>query len=215
MFPDCGHHPFPLLNHQGEKALVSSAAIHRAGQETAHAMLRQAINQVTGDTEPIISRSEAGKPYLPEHPDLFISISHSREMAIVALAGIPIGVDLESCDRVVSHLEISRRYFSSSEDTFLAAQTPGAQGSVFMDLWMAREAAAKCSGAGLAGCLEGASCELEFGGVTAIRTTQGRFLLNFVDLGGPWRACVAAEMEGLEIQRLRWPLEDEGLWKIP
>lgn len=58
----------------------------------------------------IIGTQQSGKPYI-EHPvcSLHISLSHTQHFAVCGVAGAPIGVDVESCERhVVDIPKISR-----------------------------------------------------------------------------------------------------------
>ncbi|MFA6948825.1 MAG: hypothetical protein WCQ72_07575 [Eubacteriales bacterium] len=50
---------------------------------------------------PVICRTELGKPYFRDHPDIFFSFSHSGELAVCALGNAALGVDAER-KRVIS-----------------------------------------------------------------------------------------------------------------
>jgi phosphopantetheinyl transferase len=214
IFPDSNHKGFPLDEYQGAESSASIPGINGEGRNVAGRILRRAITELTLDTKVLLSRTAQGKPYLPAHPEIQISIAHSRDIGVVTLAGVPVGVDLESSARSVSHAAIARRYFSEAESSYLSTQDDDRQRSLFLDLWMARESAAKCSGVGLAGSLEGARCVWDSESVTAIETRQGRFSLTYVDLWGPWRVCVAIQGAPLPVHSLCWPRENEGHWKL-
>ena len=102
-----------------------------------------------------ISRTERGKPYFANCPELFFSVSHSEAYWVCAFAELPIGVDIqfhsrlkhESEEKFLQRLKsIGRRFFHPSEATYLEeAQTKDR----FFFLWTARESYVKWTGKGI------------------------------------------------------------------
>lgn len=94
-----------------------------------------------------IVRDEQGKPRFESLP-LFFSISHSRDVCVVALCKENIGVDLEFSDSSRDIFGLSERFFSRCEHAaLLDSKDPRAS---FFALWTKKEAHAKLLGSGLA-----------------------------------------------------------------
>ncbi len=117
-------------------------------------LLRKTLSQYTGhDPRELEFRYNAhGKPSLktPVEPPLEFSVSHTRGLAVCAVAlGDPLGVDVER-DRTVSNpLEIARRFFAPAEAAALEKLPVERRGAAFIELWTLREAFVKARGVGL------------------------------------------------------------------
>lgn len=98
-----------------------------------------------------ISRSDSGKPYLPEHPDLHFNLSHSGDWVAIAISEEgPVGVDIEHPRRRRSWRAIARQYFHPAEVSLLQTlKTPEAERE-FYRLWTLKEAFFKGRGTGIA-----------------------------------------------------------------
>ncbi len=85
------------------------------------------------------------------------SLSHSGGHLVLAWAAVPVGVDLET--RVPAEPErLAVRFFSAADAAVVGAADAAARGEVFRRQWVAKEAALKVRGGGLAGQLERAVC---------------------------------------------------------
>lgn len=112
-------------------------------------LLGQLLN--TGPARVNIATHEHGKPFLPDNPGLFFNISHSRTLALIALARHPVGVDVEYLPRHVDFAAVMRRFFSDSErDEWLKFSVPSRQHAFFRG-WTRKEALLKATGEGIAG----------------------------------------------------------------
>ena len=60
-----------------------------------------------------IAYGEKGKPYLPEFPGLYFSLSHSGDYAALALSCHPVGVDIQE-ERAVSE-GLQKKYYTKEE----------------------------------------------------------------------------------------------------
>lgn len=63
--------------------------------------------------EPLIALDGSGKPYLPETPEIHISLSHTRGAVAVAVSENPVGIDLEHPRRVSDR--VAARCFTGRE----------------------------------------------------------------------------------------------------
>ncbi len=98
-----------------------------------------------------IANREHGKPYLPDFPDLHFNISHSRNLALIAIARQPVGVDVEYLHRSVDYSSIMRRFFSSAEQADWERYPVPSPAEAFFRGWTRKEAILKATGEGIAG----------------------------------------------------------------
>lgn len=109
-------------------------------------LLRKAFNQLGFDAFPDLSFSESGKPYLSDHPDFGVSLSHSGHLVACALgAGVQTGIDVQ--EQAEPDLESYQSSFSAAE--WNQIQQDHSPQQAFYRLWARKEAVAKADGAGL------------------------------------------------------------------
>ena len=131
-----------------EEALALVSGERRAlalRQPTEDALLRSLaggvlLRRFLGDAP--LSYGPHGKPFLPGGPGF--SLSHGGELAVLALDGGEVGVDVESARRPW-RTRTAERMFRPEER---AALRPG-DGEGFFTLWTRKEAVLKCCGEGL------------------------------------------------------------------
>lgn len=95
-------------------------------------------------------RPENGKPRLAGG-ELEFNISHSGSEVCIAVARIPVGIDIEQSTRIVDAKAIAGRYFMPSESAAVAAA--GDSHAAFLRIWVTKEAVVKMTGEGLAHAL--------------------------------------------------------------
>lgn len=151
----------------------------------SHAALRAILGNYT--SEPLdFARAEHGKPYLPAVPKLKFNLSHSHEMALVAVArDIEVGVDVEWLRPLEECMTIAERFFPPSEAAALAEVPAGEREMEFFRRWTRIEAKLKARGIGL----YGAGLELD-----------GDWSVLPVDVGAEYTASVAANCAGITVQ---------------
>ena len=81
-----------------------------------------------------------GKPTLPGGPQF--SLSHSGQLAVLAVSDAPVGIDVEKPRPVRD--TVARRYFREDELAWMAGDEKR-----FFHLWTRKEAVLKCCGRGL------------------------------------------------------------------
>lgn len=113
---------------------VADASPH----DTAWALLADAMDAM-GDAIATytLCRTPLGKPYFSEEGAPHFSLSHTKALAVCALAHTPIGIDTEPQDRVVSPA-VARRFLC------------GAPPSEALLAWTKRESYGKLTGEGVA-----------------------------------------------------------------
>jgi len=153
----------------------------------AHAALRGILRNFTA--APLeFAAAEHGKPYLPGVPELKFNLSHSHEMALVAVAlEVDVGVDVERLRPMRDYQAVAERFFPPAEAAVLAAAPPAARKREFFRLWTRIEAMLKARGIGL----YGAGTDL-----------AGEWTVEPIDAGARFAAAVAATRAGMAV-RLR------------
>ena len=148
----------------------------------SHAALRAILATYTA--APLdFAMAEHGKPYLPAFPDLRFNLSHSHDMALVAVTrGMEIGVDVERFRPMQECMAIAERFFPPLEAAELAAVPPEGREVEFFRLWTRIEAKLKARGIGL----YGAGQELD-----------GEWTVVPIEVGPEYSASVAANCAGL------------------
>ena len=108
-------------------------------------LIKKILTEDFGIENPIISRNEKGQPII-ENTDIFISISHSGDLAVAAADRKPIGIDAEKikprnlklAEKIC--LPEEKEYIFSSEDNIL---------NRFYEIWTGKEAYFKKTGTGI------------------------------------------------------------------
>ena len=110
-------------------------------------LLRQLIARATGrGAASLTFRYNAyGKPELE---DIHFNVSHSANVAVIALATAPIGIDVESIDPTAEVMSLARTAFSSDECAALSAMPPDDRVPAFFRGWARKEAYLKLLGTG-------------------------------------------------------------------
>ena len=96
----------------------------------------------------ILGHNDEGAPYLPQHPELRVSISHCRSAVAVAVSDSgPVGIDVESRRRISEGL-VERVCNEGEKAVVRAAADPT---MTFLRLWTKKEAVLKMRGTGIRG----------------------------------------------------------------
>jgi 4'-phosphopantetheinyl transferase len=144
----------------------------------AHAALRLFLSRCL-DIHPTTVRYENGahgKPRLgPGLPSLDFNLSHSGELAVLAVArDRSIGVDVEQVRDVPDSLSIAVTHFSATERQVLQSLPPGEQRAAFFRCWTRKEAVIKAVGEGLSRALDSFDVDLAPGSLSALTRFDGR-----------------------------------------
>jgi 4'-phosphopantetheinyl transferase len=90
-----------------------------------------------------------GRPRLVGQPELHFNLSHSEPVAAVALAHVPVGVDVEVLRPRRALDRLAARLLPPDELECYAGRSPEEQLRAFYRCWTAREAVAKARGTGV------------------------------------------------------------------
>lgn len=130
----------------GEEEKIS----HSRQSEAARRLLAQALDERipgrTGDLH--LEKDESGKPFLPEYPQIHVSISHSGPFAACAVGDAPVGVDIQIWKKGVSLEKVGRK-LHPEERRALSEAEEEERIRIFYDIWVRKESFLKAVGTGL------------------------------------------------------------------
>ena len=137
------------------EALAVMAPAVRKASLCGEALAKQAIATAWGIAieEIQIKKDPKGKPYEVNHPDIFFSISHSRDKAVCAVHTSAVGVDIEYIRPVNKRL--FAKCCTDKEQRYVEkADTEEEMSRRFLTLWTLKESYLKYTGQGLSGGLK-------------------------------------------------------------
>lgn len=115
---------------------------HEREAEAKLALLRKAFGTDAGVT---LSHDENGAPYIPSRPDIYISLSHSRDNCVLAVSPIHIGIDVENWRPQLNR--VAPKFLTPAELKILETLTDDDTRAVFLlKAWTAKEATFKAAG---------------------------------------------------------------------
>jgi len=142
----------------------------RIAWRRSRASLRELLARYVGvDARSLQIDAEAGgKPVLRGRRVPHFNVSHSRDVAVYALATNPVGVDVElmrgaGAPRRRDHVALARRAFGAPVAEGLAELDQGTREREFLRLWTRHEAALKLAGRGIGAGLDHVSADAWIG----------------------------------------------------
>jgi 4'-phosphopantetheinyl transferase len=183
-----------------------------AARGTLREVLGRALEIVPADVR--FRFAAHGKPELdpdcaPLARELRFNISHSGDRALIGLARVEVGADIE---RVKTRRtdDIVRRFFAAGEQQRLFQFAAPQREAAFFRLWTCKEAFLKVTGEGLSRSTR--SYEIELDGAearllwaTGIPDAASRFTVFPLEPGTGYAAALVAEGQRLAVRHFRWP----------
>lgn len=175
-----------------ERARAARLALHDPLRRfvVARGRLREILGHVTGvaPEEVRFRYGRSGKPSLADPSEPRFSVSHSGDLALVALhPWLELGVDVERLRPFPSADRIARRFFTENERRVFGGLPAAEHERAFFICWTRKEACAKALGGDLVPAL-------------------GRFEVAF----GPGEPARLLRIDGDEGAAVRWTLADLG-----
>ena len=162
---------------EAARAAKFHTAILASRYLAAHGALRAILARYT-TARLDFAVQEKGKPYLRLAPEVRFNLSHSHEVALVAVAlEIEVGVDVEKLRPLPEFAAIAERFFPATADR----PTDEAD---FFRCWTRVEAVLKARGVGL---------------FDSSNDREGEWTLEEIDAGEGFAAAVAAEGTGIAV----------------
>jgi 4'-phosphopantetheinyl transferase len=144
----------------------------------SHAALRTILADHT-DARLDFAVSGTGKPFLPGAPHVKFNLSHSREMALVAVTlEVEVGVDIEWIRPMPDYRDIAERFFPPSEAPQVTDEAD------FFRRWTRLEAVVKACGTGVYGLAV---------------VPDGEWTIEELDAPTGYSAAVAAPRAGMRV----------------
>ncbi|MGZ6123552.1 MAG: 4'-phosphopantetheinyl transferase family protein, partial [Myxococcales bacterium] len=174
----------------------------------ARGILREVLGRALGcgPSEVQFGYGLHGKPYVRGAPIRF-NISHSGALAVIALARVEVGVDVE-LPRARRSDAIARRFYAPGEIERLFAEADDERrADAFFRLWTCKEAFLKVTGEGLSRSTRSYEIALAPAGLlwaTGIPDAAQRYSVHPLDVGDPYRAAVVVEAPRPVLLHYRW-----------
>ena len=161
------------------------------------------------------SYSVYGKPELASEHVLRFNLSHSHEVALLAVAlDAELGVDVEHIRSDFASDDIARRFFSRAEVEAFNALPREEQVAAFFRCWTRKEAYIKAIGKGLSQALDAFDVTLTPGLEPALLRAEhddaSRWLLRDIDVGQGYAGALAVERPVAEVRFFRQDLPDKS-----
>lgn len=127
-------------------------AEHRDRYIICHGILRQLlasrVNQSAKNLR--IEKTEFGKPFLPESPELSFNMSHSGDILAIAMGGkCQLGIDVE-CYKARNTWEgLVKKCFATEEADYWYSLDTSERSRAFYQFWVIKEAFVKAVGKGI------------------------------------------------------------------
>ena len=202
-----------LEPHELERAGRFHFEKHRGHFIVARGFLRSVVARYLG-TQPEglrFSYGAFGKPALePEHA-LRFNLSHSNEVALLAVTlDAELGVDVEHIRADFASEDIARRFFSRAEVDVFNALPSEERVAAFFRCWTRKEAYIKAIGKGLSQALDAFDVTLAPGIAPALLRAEdddaSRWWLTDIDVGEDYAGALMVERPVAEVRFFRQDL---------
>ena len=141
----------PLMPAARQQRISNSSSVQvRRLNIVAGGLLLYAMREAGLPDATKIDRTEEGKPFFPEYPGFYFSLSHSGIWAACAVGSNDLGVDIQKTVSVKR--QVQERCLSAAERTWLDGLPESERDAAFCRLWSLKEAYLKALGSGLRSC---------------------------------------------------------------
>lgn len=201
----------------GELARINSFKHPEAWsrQLLAHAALRSLLGErLNVEAQKIRFRTDAhGKPMLAGDGALHFNLSHSGNLALIAIsASVEVGVDVEHIRPIHDLSRLAGRFFTPREAAALAALPEPNRPAAFFRSWTRKEAVLKATGLGIANGLR--RVEVSFEPAGGMLTWDGsadkaaQWTLHTWSPAEGYVATVAAQRPGVNLEFKEFEFEN-------
>lgn len=139
-----------LAPYERERAARLTAGPRRRDYLAAHVLVRLCAAPLTGTSPDTLvlaqhcddcGGDDHGRPYLPEHPGIHVSLSHTTGAVAAAAGTDPVGVDVEDATAAVFDARVAARVLAPAELAAVRADPDPAR--AFLRVWVRKEALVK------------------------------------------------------------------------
>lgn len=134
-----------LPTERRKKALKYRKVVDRNNCVITYLMLKVALRESFQIEKFTIKCGEYGKPYLSEYPKVYFNISHCARGCVVAVADVPIGVDIQEVRSISTSI---KEYFctATEQEKLKACNNTDVE---LIKIWVAKECYGKMRGVGV------------------------------------------------------------------
>lgn len=179
-------------------------AQHAVGRALLRIVASRAVGCSPGRVQ--VALTDSGKPWLPQVPELHVSVAHTGCAVVVAACpAAAVGVDIEPpLPQVPDARRLAQRRFAATEARALADMPETAFADWFVRAWTIKEAVGKALGTGVVPALSGVSVATEPDGAALVAVDDGppaaRWTLHELRApGGDERIAVALPVPGIAL----------------
>ena len=192
-------------------ALCHRFAKDRRKFVVTRALLRQILARYAGraTADLCFDFNSSGKPVLRGAQSLHFSVSHSQDLALLAIAHSQVGIDVEYIQNVVLQQIVIEQYFTRAEQSHLQALPAEVRAVALYRCWTQKEAVLKALGVGLLYPPRHVNV-LADGGKSHVVSALGRnWLVRRVDAPVGYAAAVAIEQPNCRLKWRQWRVHVE------
>jgi 4'-phosphopantetheinyl transferase len=202
-----------LSDAERERAARFRFPEHALRWRVAHVALRDLLAQALGclPAAVVFTTDGAGKPQLAHEPGLQFNLSHSGDVALIAIGETtPLGVDVELIKPVPEMRGVAASHFADEEREALWAEADEAQRlDAFYRCWTRKEAYVKATGIGVGPALATFAVTLAPGESRLLRAdgeadAARQWSITDLDLGLPYIGALAIRDPAVRITRRDW-----------
>jgi len=158
----------------------------------------------------LIARTEHGKPFLPNHPQLFFNLSHSGNHVVLAVSTETVGIDIEVIRQRSGFAGLVNKCFAPQEILYWQALPEQDKRTSFYRFWTAKEAFVKAQGRGIALGLNkvelAAECPIRLIKIPEQYGNVKHWSLCELKLGNELCASVCVKNQQIPLQQIKsWP----------
>ncbi len=197
---ECEIRQNPALQDADRAAKITDSA-RRLRYERGRSALRKIIGNRLGinPAEVAFEIAPGGKPMAA---GCEFSISHSGPWFVAAVGDSAVGVDIETHEPRRNVMDLAERFFSARDVQILRAAEENRRDGAFIRQWVAKEAALKCDGVGLALHLHKVECVMDGADILGVRWETKRFSIHGFALPDGTPGAVAWAGDGKA--HIRW-----------
>lgn len=148
-----GYQPVICCTEFSQEAVSRIASLIKRPENAVSASVREKkavsllagvlVCAMAGSEQPLAHHAD-GSPYIPDHPEVCVTISHCGRAVAAAAATQPVGIDIERI-RPRPERVLCRRFSEGEREYVLSRADENEGNAAFFCIWTAKEAAIKAS----------------------------------------------------------------------
>ncbi len=177
-----------------------------------HALLRYQLATIlhVAPERIVINKTQSGKPYLVDYPELVFNISHTKELFLIAISThCQLGIDIEYCKPRHNFEGLVYKCFSSIEREYWFQLSESERLTAFYKFWTRKEALVKATGhgivLGLDQCIINPNNINQFISIPTSCGSVDNWFINAIELSQKYCAALVTDRKSNEIKLHKLP----------